>query len=322
MTTSPQPEPAAEKPLGQFLRPLRDLAVYALLGAPAVFLFVAVVNLLGADFAGRAQGSFGGFVNLETVFFPLAAVLLALGVTPVHPKARLITLVAVVEYGVASFFGVIFGVLFGVSHLAASSAVAALGALLARVAWLGLLALAGYAVLQIWLGVFSVPRPKPQPGVYGQPYGQAPYGQPSYGQPPFGQAAPYGQPPFGAPSPGQQQFGAPVSGQQQFGAPGTAQPQWGSPGSAPPQFGAPGPVPPPVATQPFNVPSPATYGQYPAVPPPGWGQPPVPPAEPTQQVPKPVSTPPAASPPPIDRTAVLPEDRPGFGPAAEDPPRQ
>jgi hypothetical protein len=282
VTTPPQPGPAAEKPIGQYLRPLRDLAAYTLIAAPAVFLFVAVISLFGDDFTARTRYSFGSFVNVETVFFPIAAVLLALGVKPVHPKARLITMLALGEYAVASFFGVIFGLLFGVSGIAAQDAADAFNALLVRVAWLALLGVAAYAVLQIWLGHY--PTVKPQPGVYGRPYQYGP--PPGYGQ----------QPPYGAPAPG------PVP-------PGT-------------------PVPPPVATQPFNVP-PAPFGQYPPVPPPAWGPAPTPPAvpyaEPTQPVPPPVSSvpPPVPSAPPAsDHTEVLPEDRPGFGPAAQDPPRQ
>lgn len=294
MTTPQQPDPAAEKNIGQYLRPLRDLAVYALIGAPAVFLFVALLSLLGDDFSLSARYSFGSFVNVATVFFPLAAVLLSLGVKPVHPKARLITMAALGEYAVASFFGVVFGLLFGVSGIAADDALAAFSALLERVAWLGVLGLAGYAVLQIWLGYY--PRVKPQPGVYGQPY--------QYGPPPG-----YGQQQYGAPQP-------PVS----FPGPGAPQPPASFPGPVPP--GA--PVQPPVATQPFNAGA-APYGQYPSVPQPqpGWAPPPPPPpyAEPTQPVPPRVPPVPSA-PPASDRTEVLPDERPGFGPAAQDPPRQ
>ncbi|WP_229071991.1 hypothetical protein [Actinoplanes sp. DH11] len=180
-------------PIGQFLRPLRDLAAYALAGVPAVLLLVAVLDLFGADFLGRTQYSFGSFVNLATIFFPIAAVVLALGVGPVHPKARLITQVALAEYAVAAFFGLIFGVLFGVSNIASTSPGSAFLELLVRAAWLGPFALAGFAVWQIWRGVFP-PAPKPQPGVYGAYQPMPPYGQqpPVYGQPPqqYGQQPP------------------------------------------------------------------------------------------------------------------------------------
>jgi hypothetical protein len=311
VTTPSQPDPAAEKRIGQYLRPLRDLAAYALIAAPAVFLFVAVISLFGEDFTTRTRNSFGAFVSTETVFFPLAAVILALGVKPVHPKAKLIVMIALGEYAVASFFGVIFGLLFGVSGTAAIDAAAAFNALLIRVAWLAVLGLTEYAVLQLWLSFY--PRPASQPGVYGQPQPQ-PY---QYGQqPPYGQQpGVYGQQPG-------------VYGQQQpYGAP--------APGPVPPGT----PTPPPVATQPFSMP-PAPFGQYPAVPSPGWGATApaaapqsAPPAVPQSAPPAtPQSAPPATPavpfaeptqpvPPPADRTEVLPQDRPGFGPADQDPPR-
>ncbi|MBO3738083.1 hypothetical protein [Actinoplanes flavus] len=294
MTTPPQPGPAGEKPIGQFLRPVRDLAAYALVGAPAVFLFVAFLGMFGDDFIAGTRYSFGGFVNLETVFFPLAAVLLATGVKPLHPQARLITVIAGVEYVVAAVFGTVFGILFGVSGLASLDAGTAFTALLYRVTYLGLLGVAGYAVLRLWQGLYYVPKPQPQPGVYGQPYGQpySAYPPPGYGH-----------------------------GQYPAGQPGPPPPGWGQP----PVSGA--PVPPPG------------WGQPTPPPPPGWGQPPVsgvptppppvPPfAEPTQAVPPPApfAEPTQAVPPPApaapDHTEVLPENRPGFGPADQDPPRQ
>ncbi|SDT69987.1 hypothetical protein [Actinoplanes derwentensis] len=280
MTTPPQPEPAAEKSIGQYLRPLRDLAAWALAGAPAVFLLVALLELAG-DFTTQTRYGFAGFVNLPLIVFPVAAVILALGVKPAHPQARLITLIALVEYAVMSFFGVVFGVLFGVIGLIAQDPAGAFSALLVRAAWLAVLAVPAYGVLQIWLNLFTVPKPKQQPGVYGQPYGQPQYGapQPSYPQ----------YQPGAAPTPGQP-YGTP--------APNPGQP-----------YGT------PVATQPFNAaqPPPAPYGAYPPVPPPVWG----PPAE-TQVVP-PTSAPTSAS---ADSTTVLPPERPGFGSADQDPPRQ
>ncbi|MEV6299523.1 hypothetical protein AB0M02_08970 [Actinoplanes sp. NPDC051861] len=301
MTTGSQPTPAGDKPIEPYLRPLRDLAVYALAGLPAVLLFVAVIDLFGADFVGGTRYSFGSFVNLVTIFFPLAAVLLALGVKPIHPKARIIVLTAVVEYGVVAFFGLIFGVLFGVSSIASDDPGAAFTELLSRVAWLAVLALAAWAVLNIWRGLYSVPKPPKQPGVYGQPqYPQPPYGQPQYGQPygqpPYGQTPPPGQPPF-APQP--PPFGAPPQPGygQQPGAP--AAPVYGQPA------GQPGWNQPPVPTPP--VAAPPTSG----APAPGAQVSGAPFSDPTQVVPQ-----------PEDRTTKLPDDRPGFGPADQDPPRR
>ena len=48
----------------------------------------------GDGFGYRAQGSFGSFINLVTIGFPLAAVLLALLVHPRHPKAEVIVVTA------------------------------------------------------------------------------------------------------------------------------------------------------------------------------------------------------------------------------------
>ncbi|GLW31505.1 hypothetical protein [Actinoplanes regularis] len=295
MTSSPPPTPADGKLIGQYLTPLRDLAAYVLIGAPAVFLFVAVINLFGAEFGARTSASFGSLINLETVGMPLAAVLLALGAKPVHPKARMITLAAVIEYAVMGFFGVIFGVLFGVINTASYDPAGAFKMLLVRVAWLALYGLAAYPTLQIWRGVYAVPKPKTPPGVYGQPqqYGQPPFGQ-QYGQPPFG--AP--QPPYPAQPPVQPAtYGQPPAATPPSFPPGTygqapGQPVWNQPPVVAPPV-----VTPPVASAP---PAPAPLAPF---------------AEPTQAVPR-------DEPDPIDRTSKLPDDRPGFGPADTDPPRQ
>ncbi|MBB4739091.1 hypothetical protein BJY16_002550 [Actinoplanes octamycinicus] len=307
--TTPQPTPAEGKPIGQYLTPLRDLAAYALVGAPAVFLFTAVISL----FKDGVVGSFGGFVNLATLFMPLAAVLLAHALKPVHPKARLIALAAVIEYAVMGFFAVVFGLLFAVIKQATYDAGGAFLSLLDRVAWLALYGLVGYAMFQIWRGLYTAPKPAAGPGVYGRPQYGTPYGQPAaYGAP---------QPPFPA-----------------------------QPGPPPATYGQPGPPPAATYGQPGAAPAPVfppgTYGQ--PAPPPAWNQPPVttppvstvPPASaapasaPPASAP-PASTPPASAPPasappapappaadPADRTTKLPDDRPGFGPADADPPRQ
>ncbi|BCJ44565.1 hypothetical protein GCM10010168_13780 [Actinoplanes ianthinogenes] len=307
--TTPQPAPAEGKPIGQYLTPLRDLAAYVLVGAPAVFLFTAVIGL----FRGGVVGSFGGFVNLATIVMPPAAVLLAHVLKPVHPKARLITLAAVIEYAVMGFFGVIFGLLFSVIKQATFDPGGAFLSLLVCVAWLAVYGLVGYGLFQVWRGLYMVPKPATPPGVYGRPQYGTPYGQPpAYGAP---------QPPFPA-------------------QPGPPPAAYGQPAPPPATYGQPAPAP--------SFPA-GTYGQ--PTPPPAWNQPPVttppiattaPPASappapasappaPASAPPAPASAPPAAAsalPPPAgdqapdDRTSKLPDDRPGFGPAAADPPRQ
>ncbi|MET0425028.1 MAG: hypothetical protein ABW046_14180 [Actinoplanes sp.] len=323
MTSHPQPGPGEGKSAGQYLRPLRDLAAYALVGAAAVLLFVAIVRLIpgGAnEFGFRTQDSFYGFVNLSTIFFPLAAVLLSLLVQPRHPKAQLIVVVALVEYAVMAFFGVFFGVLVGlINHASNNGARIAFEELLVRAAWLAVFGVAAYALFQIWRNMFYTPKPKQQPGVYGnpqqQPYGAYPGqpGQPQPGQPQPGYGPPppgYGPPPQpGAPYPGQPHPGQPHPGQpQQYGQP----PAWNQapvpmPASAPPHPGHPGPYPP----QPGFPPAASQSG------PPAAPQSAPPFSEPTQVVPQRPEQP-AQDP---DRTTHLGDNRPGFGPADQDPPR-
>jgi hypothetical protein len=334
VTSQPPPAPGEGKSAGQFLRPLRDLAAYALVGAPAVFLLVALIRLIpgsGEDYSLRTQDAFYGFVNIETVFFPLAAVLLALLVQPRHPKAQLIVMVAVVEYAVAAVFGVFFGLLLGViDHASNNGARTAFEELLVRLAWLGLLALTGYAAFQIWRGMFHVPRPQQQPGVYGQPprYSPAAYpGQPGFGQPPHPGQPGFGQPPHpGQPHPGQPYPGQPPHpGQPHQGyapPPPGYPPQYPAPQSGPPAAAAPQSAPPATPAG-FG---PGVYGQPPQAPqPPAWNQPPVTipattHAEPTQVVPPTESEPPAAETATIEEPQESP-GRPGFGPAEPDPPR-
>ncbi|MFF5291392.1 hypothetical protein [Paractinoplanes globisporus] len=337
MTSQPQPVPGEVKSAGQYLRPLRDLAAYALVGAAGIFIFLAIVDLIpdgAGQFGFRTQGSFGGFINLETIGFPIAAVLLALLVQPRHPKAQLIVVIALVEYAVMALFGVLFGVLIGLINEADhNGARSALEGLLSRVAWLAVFAVAAYAVFQIWRNLFYTPRPKPQappPGVYGQPqYGQpsAYPGQPGYGPPP-GQPTP-GQPGF-PPPPGGYPPPPPPAGQQGF-SPGVygqpAAPTWNQPAVPIPNPAQPTqPVPPgPYAPHPGSPTSavPASGAPAPAAPPPsspaGTTYPAAgttyPPVEPTQPVP-------SAGAETDDRTQMLGDERPGFGPADQDPPRQ
>ncbi|GIF19201.1 hypothetical protein BJ973_006247 [Actinoplanes tereljensis] len=293
MTSQPQPAPGEGRSAGQYLRPLRDLAAYALVGATAVLLLVAIVDLFGDGFGYRAQGSFGSFINLATIAFPIGAVLLSLVVEPRHPKAQLIVIAAVVEYAVMAVFGLFFGVLIGLINEAGhNGARSAFEGLLVRVAWLAVFAVAAYAVFLIWRNMFYTPRPKPQPGVYGQPqYNQAGAfpGQPGYGPPP-GQPGPgqqYGGPP---PQPGY----PPAPGQPGYAAPGMY-------GQQPPAWNQP-PVAVPTPAPPAFTPPPAEHTQVaPQVAPAG---------EPTQVVPV------------EDRTQKITDDRPGYGPADQDPPRQ
>jgi hypothetical protein len=347
VTSQPEPNPGEGRTAAQFLRPLRDLAAYALVAATAVFLLVAVIRLIpggvGESFASRTQDSFYNFVSLPTIGFPLGAVLLALLIKPQHPKAKLIVLAAAIEYAVAAFFAVIFGILVGLVQIAEFSVRSAFEELLARIAWLAVFAVVAFATYQIWRNLFYTPKPKPQPGMYGQPQfgapgaypGQPGYGQPGApgpqwgqqpapgapGQPAWGQPGAPGQPAPGQPAPGygQPPYGQPPAWGQPAGAYPT-QPVSAQPASAPPAAAQPASAPPAAPPGPFAPttgypPPPAapTYG----TPPPGqYGTPPAPAdfSEPTQAVPR-------YQTPEDDRTQIVGTERPGFGPADEDPPR-
>jgi hypothetical protein len=314
------------------IRPLRDLTAYALVAAPAIWLFVAVIRLIpsgeGQDFLTRVQNSFYSFVNLETLLLPLAAVLLATVVQPMHKNAKLITIVALAEYAAAAFFAVLFGFLIGLVNIAGWSVRVAFEEFLVRAAWLAVFGAAAYAVFLIWRAFFHTPKPKPQPGMYGQPQQwQQQYGQPGYpqpGQPGF--PPPPGQPGYTQPQPTQPvqtqpqpgQWGQPPAGQG-WGAPTSGHPTVPPPASAPPapasappappvsaqpaSGGAPGTPPGPFAPAPGHPQAPGAYSAQ-SYPPPQYGQPQQPGgyADPTQAIP------PHA--PDDDRTRVVGEEQP------------
>jgi type III secretory pathway component EscS len=179
LTTQPEATPTDGTSASQFTKPLRELAALVLLGATAVLLFVAILNLIPTGefetFTGNAAGSFDGFVSLVTIGLPFLAVLLANHIQPVLGRAKVITLVALIEYAVAAFFGVVFGLFIGVVKIADDSLFNALKAFLVRIALLAVLAIAAYALVRVARGLYFVPKPQPQPGMYGQPaYGQQP----------------------------------------------------------------------------------------------------------------------------------------------------
>jgi hypothetical protein len=325
VTSTPPPQQPPERPGGsavQVIRPLRDLTAYALVAAPAVWLFVAVIRLIpsgvGQDFLTRVQNSFYSFVNIEMLLLPLAAVLLATWVQPMHKHAKLITIAALVEYAVAAFFAVLFGFLIGLVKIAGWSIRVAFEEFLVRAAWLAVFGAAAYAVFLIWRTFFYTPKPKPQPGMYGQPQQwQQQYGQPGYpqpGQPGF--PPPPGQPGYPQPQPTQPvqtqpqpgQWGQPPVGQG-WGAPTAGHPTVTPPSSAPPappvsaqpaSGGAPGTPPGPFAPAPGHPQGAYSAQTYP----PAYGQPQQPGgyADPTQAIP------PHA--PDDDRTRVVGEEHP------------
>ncbi|TYB38898.1 hypothetical protein FXF50_06425 [Micromonospora sp. AP08] len=297
MTSPAEPASGDTTQASQLTKPLRELAALVLLGANAVLLFVGLLRLLVpvddySTFSGRAGSTFFAFVGLESTLLPVLAVLLATHVRPALPKAKLITQVALVEYAVSAAFGALTFLIWMVGRLADGQVPDAFLGLLTRVAWLAVFAIAAFVVFKIWRTLYHVPKPKPQPGVYGQ-------AQPGWPQQPGGYPAPGGYPQAGAP---QQPAGYPQPGP--YGPPQSAPPFNTAPPHAPqssPPFGA------PQSSPPFPQSGPA-YGGVPHPAPP-FGQPPS--VDPTQAIPRQPADPGHPA-PPDDRTQRFDRDDPNF----------
>ncbi|MEU7780217.1 hypothetical protein [Micromonospora parva] len=279
MTSPTEPASADATQARQLTKPLRELAALALLGANAVFLFVGLLRLVApndySSFTDRAGSAFYAFLGVEGVALPVLAVLLATHISPVLAKAKLITQAALIEYAVSALFGTLTMLIWTVGRLAEAEVLDALLGVLTRFAWMVIFAIAAWVVYTIWRAHYYVPRPKPQPGVYGQP--QPGWPQQQGGWPAPGQ--PGGQPQGGWPAPGQS-GGYPQAGQSAgypqagpFGQPSPPFPAPQHPQSAPPFPAAPQSAPPA---------SPAPQSPSPAAPP--FGQPPS--ADPTQAIPR------------------------------------
>ncbi|NJC71516.1 hypothetical protein HC031_17585 [Planosporangium thailandense] len=270
----------AEQNVRQLIEPLRQPAAFVLLLTNGLILLFAVADLfvvLGdwpGNFVTRAGSSFGEFVGVVSIGFPLLAVLLATLVRPRVPHARPITVVALVEYAVSALFGAVcllVDFLHGVTDsqpiLGIGSARRAFEDFLIRSGEVALLAIVAFAVYQIFHGLYggvgrqaapppyggAYPSGFGQPGYpsgYGQPgHGQPGHGQPGHGQPGYGQPGPghpgypygYGQPGYppgyGQPTPGQP--GQPAPSQPAYGAPAPSQPTYGPPAPSQPAYGAP-----------------------------------------------------------------------------------
>jgi len=252
VTTQPEAGPNEQTSANQITKPWRELIALVLVGANAVLLFVGLIDLLvpysaSVGFSSRAGGSFFDFVGIEAIVLPLLAVLLATHLKPAVPRAKLVTQVALVEYAVSAVFGLIALLAWLFGSLVDGEVRAAFTGLLVRIAYAGIFAAASFLIYKIWRTLYYVPRPKPQPGVYGIP--GAPGGYPPAGPGPMGQGQGPGQPGYGAPT--------------AYGQPGYPPPPAypGSTPPAPPTFGGPGSQTSPGAT--------GAPGQPGAYPPPG-----------------------------------------------------
>jgi hypothetical protein len=245
------------------LAPLRELSALVLVGVTGALLLLYVLELFAslldnASFSDRATAEFGLFVGLPTIFLPLIAVLLVTLIKPNTPRAGLITMVSVVEYGVAAIFGLV--CLFAafietVSRDVDGSIVDAFLDLLVGLVWLVLLGFAAFVVFRVYQGVYYVAKPKPvalgggypqgyPPAGYPQGYPQQAPGYPQQGQPGYPSQAAY-QAAYGpsgsypaVPQPGnpQQPGGQPAGPQPAYQAQPVQQP--GQPGGYPQQAAA------------------------------------------------------------------------------------
>ncbi|MFF0254394.1 hypothetical protein ACFYPW_18040 [Micromonospora zamorensis] len=320
MTSPAEPASTDATKARQLTKPLRELAALALLGANAVFLFVGLLRLIApndySSFTDRAGSTFYAFIGVEAVVLPLLAVLLATHVSPVLPKAKLITQVALAEYAVSALFGTLTMLIWTVGRLAEAEVLDALLGVLTRFAWMVIFAVAAWVVYTVWRAHYYVPRPKPQPGVYGQ--AQPGWPQQQGGWPAPGQ--PGGQPAGGWPTPGQPGGYPPAQYPGQYGQPS---PPFQAPQSAPPHPQSAPPFPqsaPPFAGAPQSAPpaSPAPQSAPPSPAAPPFGQPPS--ADPTQAIPRQSADPTSADPtqaisrpvdPDNDRTQQI---KPGVNP--------
>ncbi|TDC57883.1 hypothetical protein E1258_21445 [Micromonospora sp. KC207] len=230
-------------PARRLTDPLRELIALVLLGANAVFLFVGLIRLLApaeySTFYGRAGSGFFSFAGLEAAVLPVLAVLLATHVAPVAQRAKLITQVALGEYAFGAFLAALTLLIWTVDRLAKVEVLDAFLGLLIRAAWLAIFVSGAFVVFRVWRTLYFTPKPKPAPGMYGQP-------QPGWPQQPAhpGQPGPQGW------GPGQQ--GAWPSAGPQAGYPTAGQPgpYAGQPG---PYAGQPGPYGQPPSADPTQA---------------------------------------------------------------------
>ena len=230
------------------LKKLREPAALAAVGFAGLALLVAVVNLLAPPssdgvsepFANRAYDQVTSFLDVVVAAAAVYAVYLANHVSPALPKARLITMAALGEAGVAVLFGVVTALAqFGVDGVSFE------GKFLHFLAAIGAGAVVAVAALYVWITwqalAPAAPRgvgQQPLGGQYGggagwsgapggsaggQQYPPQPQGPPpgGFGWSPQQQPAAPGQPGFGgqpgqtSPTPFGQQQGAPGQGQAQ-----------------------------------------------------------------------------------------------------------
>lgn len=142
----------------QSVKPLRLLFALAMLGYVALYLafrFLAwIIPAEHTTLVTRSQQA--GVLDLLPMALPLVAVLIATHIAPRLAAGKVLALVALVEYAVVLFLG---GITFliglgGMGYVDTfPESIEALSHIVLTIARLGLVALAGYAVLRVFLSL-------------------------------------------------------------------------------------------------------------------------------------------------------------------------
>jgi len=271
VTTQPTSSPGTSgaKTARQFIDPFRQPLALVLLIVNAVLLFVTVSVLLfvsdgfttGFDdrsaglilgIPSFSQGSVSGFginlLNVWTIGLPILAVVLGTVIQPAVAKAKVITLIALIEYLVLVILSAVTWIASLVTLIDGDAGWTGVEYMLWATGLLVLPVFAAILVLKVWQGLYATPKaPAGYYGGYPQGYGQQPQtyapGYPAQGQQPQQYQPGYAQP--GYPPQQQQQAGYPTQAYPASGGgwpavppppvpnpPGYAAP--GSPQSAPP----------------------------------------------------------------------------------------
>ncbi|MEV6967523.1 hypothetical protein AB0M47_20705 [Hamadaea sp. NPDC051192] len=151
--------PSVPSSPGSAVKALRPLFAWALLGYVALQLFFTFFGWLlpSRDTTFSSRSASAGFVTLYTIVLPLLALLIATQITPILAVSKLMAAIALVEYLVVLFFGLI-SFLLGLGRTfdyvnSARSAFGALEHFVMGLAELGVAALVAYAVLRIFLSL-------------------------------------------------------------------------------------------------------------------------------------------------------------------------
>lgn len=182
----------------QISNPLRELVALAVVSANAVLLLVGFIDLLipsaGTTFTSRSGAAYFDFAGIEGIVLPVLAVLLATHIQPAVPRAKQITTIAVGEYAVSAFFGVIALFTWLIGRLADGAFRDAFTGLLVRVAYVAIFAAAAFVVFRIWATLYYTPGERPHQAAYGRARAA---GQPADARQ-GGESQPHGQQPGNA----------------------------------------------------------------------------------------------------------------------------